>query len=287
MHRKLALEISVPNKGFVPQVSSGLADTIGRLNSLPAALFIGQEKALDWLKGPDEEQIRKELAHLKKDKRLKNTLVRLGHADLVDDYKRLYAHPQNNVMDKMLGTLTLPVGLLNPILYRADHYNPLTDVATIYSGIPEIAHHELGHARDFNTPRKLIPKTLRTLLPNIENAILHLIPGVGPGAISGPATQYLESRANAEAEAGYNKSKKELRRRLWPARGTYWTGLAAAASLLHPKVRQSVSEFINNPDDSKSTKALKLMGLGLLPLAAGGIGGRIFAETRNLLPNAD
>lgn len=288
MHRKLALEIvATPDDGFIPGLSAGISDTVGRVNALPAAVLLGQEKAFDWLKGPNKAELEKEIKSLKKDRRLKNTLVRLGHADLIDDYKRLYNLPQNNILDKALGTVMLPLGLIGPTLNRADHYNPLTDVATIYSGVPEVVHHELGHARDFNTKRKLIPKTLRTLLPGIENSILHLIPGITQAQIAGPATQYLESRANEEAEAGYKKNKKEFRRRLWPARGTYWAGLASVAALLHPEIRKKALEFVTNPDDSAAKQTMKAMALGLIPLAAGAIGGRTVAEIRNALPDAD
>lgn len=285
MHIKRSLDV-VSADGFLPETAQGISNSVGRVNAALPALLIGQEKVLDWLRGPDETQIKKEIAHLKKDKRLKNTLVRLGHVDPIEDYKRLYSLPENNLIDKILGTPLLPLSWIGPTLTRADNYNPLTDTATVYSGIPEVTHHELGHARDFNTPRKLMPKAFRTVLPAIEQSLINLIPGAGMAAVPGLSTQYLESRANTEAEKGYKKDKTEFRRRLWPARGTYWAGLAAAASLFHPEVRKKVVEFVNNPEDSQAKQHLKLMALGLAPMAVGALGGRALAELRNVLPNA-
>ena len=271
---KKALEIAEPT-GAVGKSTALLANTVGRVGNLPVALLVGQEKARDWLSNYSKEDLEKEIAHLREDPRLKNTLVRLNHSDPVDSIRRLWKS-ENHPLLKGIGSLTAFPSALVTSKMRMNHYNPLTDTVELYSRVPEIAHHELGHARDINdapirTAAGMLAQNL--LLPNV------------PGA---PFSQYLETKANQEAEKGYKGDMREFRRRLWPARGTYWGALAGGLAMLSPDVRDAVGSFVNsgmgeNPElGDHAARYLKAMAVGLTPVAAGALGGRAVAEARNL-----
>jgi hypothetical protein len=110
-----------------------------------------------------------------------------------------------------------------------------------------------------------------------------------------PFTQRLETVANENAEQTYKGDIKELRRRLWPGRGTYWAALAGGLAMLHPSVREKLTDFVSTKenaignDDSFNEKLQKILSklvrsssVGLGIAGAGALGGRLFAETRNL-----
>lgn len=283
---KKAFRIEEPGKDILSQLDYGIASTVGRAKALPSALIVGQEKAWQDLKGPDKKVLQKELAHLKKDPRLKDVIVRLNHTNLIDDLKRIWSDKEavNNPFK------SVPLKLINSVMHtttapfvsmrRMDHYNPITNTVGLYSGIPEVAHHELGHARDFNNNPFSTP--LRTFASNMEQRFLPFQ--------AGPVTQFLESAANHEAEKGYKGDMREFRRRLWPARGTYWgVGLGTAAYALNPELREKVHDFIagdpgSYSDDWKGTllKGLRGFGAGIALSGAGALTGRLFAEARNL-----
>jgi hypothetical protein len=283
---KKAFKIEEPAKDVLSQLDYGIASTVGRAKALPFSLLVGQEKAWQDLKGPDKKVLQKELAHLQKDPRLKDVVVRLNHTNLMDDLKRIWSdqHAVNNPFK------TVPLKLINTFLHastapmlsmrRADHYNPITNTVGLYSGIPEVAHHELGHARDFNNNSLSTP--FRNIASTLEQRFLPFQ--------AGPVTQLLESAANHEAEKGYKGDMREFRRRLWPARGTYWgVGLGTAAYALHPGLREKVHDFIAGDPGSysddwqgKLLKGLRGFGAGVALPAAGALTGRLFAEARNL-----
>jgi len=288
---KKALTVATPNPtGFSGRATSVIANTIGRAQSLPTALLVGQEKFLDHLKTYDKDALEKEIEHLKSHPALKNTMVRINHGDIGEDYRRLYSNPNKNIVEKALGSVFIPITNTHSALTRNNHYNALTDTAQIYGHVPEIVHHELGHARDFNKGTDKDRASLMSSLSFLENQILNQ-----HGLRAGPFTQRLESAANAEAAKGYRGDMKEFRRRLWPARGTYWTALAGGLAMLNPSVREKVYEFVNPadseilPDDDQIEvfkkglgKSLRGLGLGFGITGAGALGGRLFAEYKNL-----
>jgi hypothetical protein len=272
-----------------------LSDTMGRVGGLPTALMVGQEKTLDMLGNPTRKDFNSQLSHLQADRRLKNTVLRLSHTDPVNDIQRLWKNKDLNPALKALGTLTAPVNALQASLTRASHYNPATDTAVVYGKIPEIAHHELGHARDFNNSQ--LGGLGRAAGMFAENKMMP--------AVAGPVTQFLETQANIEAEKGYQGDKKEFRRRLWPARATYWGNSLFGAAMMHPGLRDKALEYMtgspgeegfakyrevgNHPidtllgeDDDARGMLLRTALLMTAPTAISALGGRLFAETRNL-----
>jgi hypothetical protein len=101
---------------------------------------------------------------------LKDTKLRLGGGDIVDDILwkrenadtgplkwnqriggRVWHNPRTGILGKLLGTVGTPLASTLTPLLRAPHYSPYTDVATNFWDERGVTEHELGHAIDFNT----------------------------------------------------------------------------------------------------------------------------------------
>ncbi len=83
---------------------------------------------------------------------LQNTTVRINHTSTWKDVKRLFKDKRLKdipfVSRILIGVpLTLLSGLYTKIT-RADYYNPMTRTVTVYSDVPAMALHELGHAKN-------------------------------------------------------------------------------------------------------------------------------------------
>lgn len=137
---------------------------------------------------------------------LENTTVRVGHTRILRDLYRL-------VSDKKLKDISLAGRLLLGIPYtliggliskltRSDMYNPFTKTANIYSDVPAIALHELGHAQDYQNKG----------YPTLYSLARYLT----------PAMLYQEYKASAIADKALPEEKKwQTGRYLVPAFGTY------------------------------------------------------------------
>jgi hypothetical protein len=293
---KKALEMrDVEGQGFIPAASHGYERVVGKTKLLEA-LTLGQEKALDFLSAAEKEKLKPVIKDLKKDPRLKNTLVRLNYADPVDDLKRVIQNRDNIPLPLAIPLFTT---LLKPLTHlggKPNYYDPFTDTVTVSTNIPEILHHELGHARDFNDPnRSRKARIYGMLLQNLANTMEH-IPLAGKTIASTiPVNQYLETRANNEALSGLKtpEDRKKFRRRAWPARSTYILGgLLGLTSYAKPELLKGIFDKRNElvdkllPNSSGPTKAITsalLTAAGVLGTA--GIAGRTAAEIRNLFDN--
>ena len=120
---KKAFKIEEPAKDPLSQLSWLTASTIGRVKGIPAALMVGQEKALTHLIGPDKKFLTKELAHLQKDPRLKNVVVRLNHENLIDELKTIWDPKRKDIssIGRLVGTIGTPANAAWTI--RASGYN--------------------------------------------------------------------------------------------------------------------------------------------------------------------
>lgn len=149
-----------------------MANTLGRLN--PRSLFnlILTSKAYHDPSKTEQRRRQHEITAKLLEKihpdALKHTKLRLGGMDLIDDilwkkenpgeplpwYKqlggRVLHNPRSGPIGKILGYPGTALGTLYANLSRASHYNPATDVATIYAHDNPVTEHELGHAIDFN-----------------------------------------------------------------------------------------------------------------------------------------
>jgi hypothetical protein len=206
--------------------------------------------------------------------RLKNVVHRLGGTNLKEDFQNVWRNPNNNIAHKLLGSLQVPLSYPLVNLGRMDHYNPLTNTATVFSKLPAVHMHELGHGVDFNksTPTK---SSLYTSAHVASNAAASRIPGAQH---LNPFTQWAETQANRNVFKALKSEpeKAETRRRLWPARGTY-VGAAAGglASLLNPETR----EGLETGDKGAILDSLRNTLIGTV---GGAVAGRGTAELRNL-----
>ena len=110
-----------------------------------------------------------------------------------------------------LGALSVIVYTILPgRFFGGDHYNPYTNTISIYSDDPNIALHEGGHAKDFNSRKRIG-----------LNAAIYVIPG---------AALYYEANATRDALSYLRDNcrpddEKEAYKTLHPAYGTYVGGL--------------------------------------------------------------
>ena len=280
--QKKAFTIVDSPQNVIASAGKLVSDTYGRIASIPEALITGQEKFLTHLKGADKDLIEKSLEKSKNDERLKDVIVRLNHFDPVEDIGRLMSN--KGIASKIFGTLALPGAWTQQLIRRSNNYNPTTNTIHLYSGIPEIAHHELGHAKDFNETKNTAES--RMLANFIEAKILGK---VAPELTAGPLTQMYETNANVEAKKTYDGDMREFRRRLWPARATYIGAGLSGLALSVPGVREKYVKTLRKilpkfkPTDSKMLTKLKQLAYSPLALmGVSALGGRLAAEAVNL-----
>jgi len=274
-----------------------LANTVGIVPGLIPAIAVGQEKALDFYKQPDLEEVKARFAKIKDDPRLANVKVRLGYSDPVDDIRGIFARDDINLPGKIFRSGAGAIASLVTAAARGSHYNPFTNNISVYGSSPEVMAHEIGHALDFN--RSEDGKVIRVLGRPVLDKLL-------PGLIG---TQILESAANTEAEKIYEGDPRELRRRLWPARSTYLLAGALGLGEFGKEINKSnpaVGQYVSGKFPGITKKVQELLGKGqgahksllqsltkdlrltnttaktLVFAAAAGLLGRAGAETRNL-----
>lgn len=146
-----------------------VASTLGRIGGLPNLILTG--RALHNPQYGDRPKAHKETADLMQSVRpeaLKDTVLRLGGTNLIDDlvwkkergeslpwYKqiggRVMHNPRTSILGKMIGIPRSLIAAGVTPLVRGSHYNPESDVAVNYMDEQPVTEHELGHAIDFNT----------------------------------------------------------------------------------------------------------------------------------------
>ncbi len=106
---------------------------------------------------PPEEETQADIGAALQEMGVQNTHVRVGHSRILKDMYRLFT--DDKVKDvSFVGRLlvglpvTVAAGILGK-LTRADYFNPFTKTAHLYSDVPAIARHELGHARDYQSSK--------------------------------------------------------------------------------------------------------------------------------------
>lgn len=263
----------------------------------PAGLLqqamIAQDRLGDWLTTPDEAQHRKAVKRMEKHfgPELADVDLRLGHQNLLTDWKRTWQNKHTTIPTKLFGTLTAPLTTLQTAFSRASHYNPITNTAVVYNDLPDVTSHELGHAADFNKK----PKWLRELYMHAglpDRAML----GVGP------LTLWQEIAANRNVNKSLRHLPKseqraheaEAWRRLTPAFSTYVTGAGLGGLYAQKRYRADVGKpaIIDQMRDATekalgkvmSSDAAKDLAPWALPLGlvgAGTLAGRGIAELRN------
>lgn len=261
-----------------PDALAQMLSTLGYVHPqhIIGSLLVGQEKAHNFygVSNPEnEKKIQRAVAMMKKKypDRLKNVTIRHGGGNLVEDYKNIWNNKKTFLPQKLLDSIVHPLVYAQTNISRADHYNPATNTANIWNKVPAISMHELGHAVDFNKKKDLNSKLYNASFELTGRGLQNLkIPGLRE---LNPMTQWAETQANKNVFKATPKEedKSELRRRLWPARGTYVGGaLGAAAGLfMNPGLYQG----------NINQESLQDLSKYILGGAVGGaVGGRGIAE---------
>lgn len=228
--------IAVEEGGPISRVT---ASTLGRLNPLTLQSLLATSKAYsdpsrNLLGQRDEDRVKKheETARLMEQydpEALKNTVLRLGGTDVVDDllYQkergrnlpwtqriggRVWQNPHTSIVGKALGTVSTPIQNLITVLTRGSNYNPYTDVATVYQNDDPVTEHELGHALDFNKLYGVRTGDAGSGFGNFMKrqgkGVLRDLYTAGYQALP-PLRLLHEARANIESQKALNKSLQD------------------------------------------------------------------------------
>ncbi len=143
---------------------------------------------------------------------LGNVAVQLNRYAPQDAWKRLFKNkgikwPYRYTFG-IFTVLFMDTLLINRV-FAGDYYNPFTHTVNLYSDIPAVALHELGHAKDFGSRRY-----------RGSYAILRML----------PFTDLYQEHAATEQAFSYARSKHDVKQEienyqvLYPAYGTYVGG---------------------------------------------------------------
>ena len=184
----------------------GLDDPLSRMVSFVGSMPIRVILASAKVAGYPHEETQKDIAAAISQLGLENTTVRLGYSRVLHDTYRLFT--DDNVKNiSLVGRLllgvptTLVAGLLGKFT-RTDYYNPFTKTVTLYSDVPAIVRHELGHAKDFQSGN----------YPSLYALARGIL----------PITWYQELKASWIAHRSLNAEQKgQTGRYLMPAFATY------------------------------------------------------------------
>lgn len=114
-----------------------LADTVGRLFGVHRVLGSDPGRLSD-------QQVNDIAAKMGVD----DVHVSLGGAEPFTRLMRMYKNKQVPLMEKVTGTVKLPIHAYRTSIVRMDHYDPASRTVTSFSKNPEILAHEFGHAVD-------------------------------------------------------------------------------------------------------------------------------------------
>jgi hypothetical protein len=195
---------------------------------------------------PEEETLKQTKDYLR-NRNIENVTVRAGHSRVLEDTVRLFTDEKLKDIS-LLGRIFLgiPTTLVQGTLAklsRAAHYNPFTKTAMIYTDVPAVSRHELGHAQDFGEQK----------YPTLY-ALARRIPGFD---------LFQEAKASSYAHQSFNlEDKWQSGRYLAPAFSTYLGRYTAMVTFL-------------------GTGSAKLANVaGLATVGAGHVVGNLYAGIR-------
>jgi hypothetical protein len=154
-------------------IHKAIGDTVGRVASLPALLMSNRVMHDPTKKDRPKahEDVMEMFSKVRPDQ-LRDVLLRLGGADLIDDMvwkkdrgegpqhwsKRLGGRILHNQKagpaGKALGYATAPLRWAQTAVNRSPHYDPFSDAANNPWDDVQVSEHELGHAIDFNNAER-------------------------------------------------------------------------------------------------------------------------------------
>jgi hypothetical protein len=149
---KFAFELSkqaAMDVEFLPERLAPISGTIGRLpSSLTHLLLAGKPHYA--FKNARRQQIEHQLRLMDEaGYDLTGLAVRLNRTGMLEDLKRIWKSKRIGRLSKVLATASLPPRTALAALQRSDYYDPFGHTVNIFSPLPGIAAHELGHAVDY------------------------------------------------------------------------------------------------------------------------------------------
>ena len=186
--------------------------TISYVGNLPAKAILLSKDVGNYPRAETQNYI----SNYVRNSGLEDVTIRHGHSRVLEDVGRLFSDKRLKDIPLLsrifLGVPTTLIDGFISKLTRADHYNPFTKTVHIYSDVPAIALHELGHAKDFQE------RKWKTLY-----ALARSLPFVG---------LYQEYKASRTAHKSLREQdKRQTGRYLVPAFSTYLSPLVGIATL--------------------------------------------------------
>jgi len=188
----------------INQRANPLMYAIGWIESIDEKIMFGSTK---WGRRPSQETVDQVVKNVEQNEYLKNATIRFDHAAPITDTLRLFTDKRlKEEVPLYMRWLSVPETLIGGFLsylFRQDHYNAATHTVHVYSDIPAIALHEVGHADNYAGKYHF----------RLPYAVLGSIPIIGliqEGIASKYAHQYLPE-----------SQKYQTGRFLFPAFGTY------------------------------------------------------------------
>jgi hypothetical protein len=180
-------------------------DTFGWVWGIPSKILLWDRRVENHRIDAHTET---QLATYLTENELSTVKVRLNQYHPRDDWHRLVANKSVGAGWRYtVGAVSVAVEAIFPgRLFGGDHYNPFTDTIHLYSGSPEIALHEAGHAKDFARRKWKGTYAAARILP--------IVPLIQEGIATSDALGYLEATQTVSAQ-------QEAYEILYPAYGTY------------------------------------------------------------------
>jgi hypothetical protein len=180
-------------------------DTFGWVWGIPSKILLWDRRVENHRIDAHTET---QLATYLNENELSTVKVRLNQYHPRDDWHRLVANKSVGAGWRYtVGAVSVAFEAIFPgRLFGGDHYNPFTNTIHLYSGSPEIALHEAGHAKDFARRKWKGTYAAARILP--------IVPLVQEAIATSDALGYLEATQPVSAQ-------QEAYEILYPAYGTY------------------------------------------------------------------
>lgn len=180
-------------------------DTFGWVWGIPSKILLWDRRVENHRIDAHTET---QLATYLNENELSTVKVRLNQYHPRDDWHRLVANKSVGAGWRYtVGAVSVAVEAIFPgRLFGGDHYNPFTNTIHLYSGSPEIALHEAGHAKDFARRKWKGTYAAARILP--------IVPLIQEAIATSDALGYLEATQSVSAQ-------QEAYEILYPAYGTY------------------------------------------------------------------
>lgn len=145
-------KLSTDRYRIVKDEDIGVARLLGWIGSLPTKLFFWDLRVGA---GLEDKHIKYVVSLLEENENLKDVNVCINHSPVLSDCRRLFTDEKVIARNPFLlrAAVGLPLTFISELVQmfrRGDYYNPYTGTVVLYSGVPAISAHEIGHHQDFH-----------------------------------------------------------------------------------------------------------------------------------------